>query len=180
MTEFNFLPWRAARREQIKRKFLRSVLWITSASALLTVLFSIAGQSRISIATEQQLELHAQVSELQAPLAKLKALQGAQRDAAAALIQLESLRNERQGLVAALQSIANAITPDAHLLRLERDDEILTLEGVAGGADLTRFMQRLTLEVGAPVALQDLHAHLDDSQRSSFVLLIGDAQESVP
>ncbi|MDR2212007.1 MAG: PilN domain-containing protein [Pseudomonadales bacterium] len=148
MHEFNFLPWREQERARRKTDFLRLLGGAAFCALLLLYGNAYTLRQRLAAQELQHSALGQQLATLESPLSELRALREQHEILEQQLTALQTLQAQRASAALLLDALARALPPSAYYTALERQSDLLRLNGMASGNELTALMQALALVPG--------------------------------
>lgn len=144
MRSINLLPWRAAAREEEKRRFFRHLLGAVSAALVLVLVVRFGLGVKLGGQEERLARLEAESERIQTALGALSSLRDERKRLLARLEVIEALQQDRPKAALMLDALARVQVPGAHFEALAYAGSHLTVKGIAeNNEDVSELMRRL-------------------------------------
>jgi type IV pilus assembly protein PilN len=131
MAQINLLPWREARREELKRQFLGVLGLVALAAVLLVVLADRIVNGQIDAQTARNDYLSQNIRALDAKVAEIRDLQRKRNQLIDRMRVIQELQGNRPVIVRVLDQLVRTIPDGVFYTEVEARDRVLSIEGVA-------------------------------------------------
>ena len=144
MARINLLPWREAYRQEKKKEFLGILVGVLILAGLVAYLWVSSIQSSISDQEARNRLLKTEISALEAAVAEIRELREKREELLARMRVIQDLEGKRPVIVRYFDEMVRAVPDGVYLNRLERQGEVILLEGIAESNNrVSSFMRNL-------------------------------------
>ncbi len=144
MARINLLPWRAERRKQRQKDFVKILGFTVVAAIALVFLIISYHNSQIEGQGERNAFLQAEIAEVDKAIAEIEELDRQKDRLLARKEVIEQLQANRSQMVHLFDSLVRTIPDGAVLTSIKQDDQLLTLNGRAqSNARVSTYMRNL-------------------------------------
>lgn len=182
MPRINLLPWREELRQQRQKQFIQ----ITLLLVLAVILVLIAAGQLIEMQTDRQNQrntlIRTHIGQLNQEIQEVKALRQKREQLLEWIGIVNALQADRNTIVNVFNEIAHATRGQLYLTRIEKQGNLMTLEGEAAtNRDISELMRHLARsETLQDPILTDVSTSNSDSAFNRFVLQIYQDQPDKP
>jgi len=144
MAQINLLPWREARRQQLKKEFLTVLGLIVALAVMLVVLGNqmVSGQIENQVARNQYLKTH--IEELDKQVAKIRDLQRKRNQLVDRMRVIQELQGNRPVIVRILDQLVRSVPDGVFYTNVEARGTTITINGIAESNNrVSSLMRRL-------------------------------------
>ena len=144
MANINLLPWREARREELKRQFLSILGLVAVAAIMLIVLADRVVNGQIDDQKARNDYLSQNIKVLDAKVAEIKDLQRKRNQLIDRMRVIQELQGNRPVIVRVLDQLVRTIPDGVFYTRVQASDKMLSITGVAESNNrVSSLMRRL-------------------------------------
>ncbi|MFN2287474.1 MAG: PilN domain-containing protein [Chromatocurvus sp.] len=144
MAHINLLPWREARREELKRQFLSILALVAVAAIMLIVLADRVVNGQIDDQKARNDYLSQNIKVLDAKVAEIKDLQRKRNQLIDRMRVIQELQGNRPVIVRVLDQLVRTIPDGVFYTRVQALDKTLSITGVAESNNrVSSLMRRL-------------------------------------
>ncbi len=144
MAHINLLPWREARREELKRQFLSILGLVVVAAIMLVVLADRVVNSQIDNQKSRNDYLSQNIRVLDAQVAEIKDLQRKRNQLIDRMRVIQELQGNRPVIVRVLDQLVRTVPDGVFYTQVEAKEKTLAIEGVAESNNrVSSLMRRL-------------------------------------
>ncbi len=144
MAHINLLPWREARREELKRQFLSILGLIALAGIMLVVLGDRIVNGQIDDQKARNDYLSENIRTLDAKVAEIKDLQRKRNQLIDRMRVIQELQGNRPVIVRVLDQLVRTVPDGVFYTRVQARDKTLAITGVAESNNrVSSLMRRL-------------------------------------
>lgn len=144
MAHINLLPWREARREELKRQFLSILGLVAVAAIMLIVLADRVVNGQIDDQKARNDYLSQNIKVLDAKVAEIKDLQRKRNQLIDRMRVIQELQGNRPVIVRVLDQLVRTIPDGVFYTRVQARDKTLSITGVAESNNrVSSLMRRL-------------------------------------
>lgn len=163
MANINLLPWREARREELKRQFLVVLGLVAVAGIALIILGDRIENNRIENQRARNAHLTQNIRVLDARVAEIRDLQRRRNQLIDRMRVIQELQGNRPVIVRVLDQLVRTLPDGVFYTEVQARDKLLSIRGVAESNNrVSSLMRRLD-------ASDWLHAPNLDSVRAATV-----------
>ncbi|MDG1938790.1 MAG: PilN domain-containing protein [Pseudomonadales bacterium] len=144
MAKINLLPWREARREQLKQEFLGNLGSVVIAAGLLigAVYFAINGE--IDAQNNRNAYMQKNIDSLNEEVREIDALKSKREQLIDRMNIIQGLQGNRPVIVRIFDQFVRTLPDGVYYQRLQREDQRLTIDGTAESNNrVSNLMRRL-------------------------------------
>lgn len=144
MARINLLPWREAYRQEKKKEFIGILVGVLILAGLVAYLWVSSIQSSISDQEARNRLLKTEISALEAAVAEIRELREKRDQLLARMRVIQDLEGKRPVIVRYFDEMVRAVPDGVFLNRMERQGEVILLEGIAESNNrVSSFMRNL-------------------------------------
>lgn len=144
MAHINLLPWREARREELKRQFLSILGLVVVAAIMLLVLADRVVNGQIDNQKSRNDYLSQNIRVLDAQVAEIKDLQRKRNQLIDRMRVIQELQGNRPVIVRVLDQLVRTVPDGVFYTQVEAKEKTLSIEGVAESNNrVSSLMRRL-------------------------------------
>lgn len=144
MAHINLLPWREARREELKRQFLSILGLVVVAAIMLVVLADRVVNGQIDNQKSRNDYLSQNIRVLDAQVAEIKDLQRKRNQLIDRMRVIQELQGNRPVIVRVLDQLVRTVPDGVFYTQVEAQEKTLSIEGVAESNNrVSSLMRRL-------------------------------------
>lgn len=144
MARINLLPWREAYRQEKKKEFIGILVGVLILAGLVAYLWVSGIQSSISDQQARNRLLQTEISALEAAVAEIRELREKRDELLARMRVIQDLEGKRPVIVRYFDEMVRAVPDGVYLNRMERQGEVILLEGIAESNNrVSSFMRNL-------------------------------------
>lgn len=144
MARINLLPWREAYRQEKKKEFIGILVGVLILAGLLAYLWVSGIQSSISDQQARNRMLQTEISALDAAVAEIQQLRQKREELLARMRVIQDLEGTRPVIVRYFDEMVRAVPDGVYLNRVQRQGEVIMLEGIAESNNrVSSFMRNL-------------------------------------
>lgn len=187
MAKINLLPWRDQHREDKKREFIGILVGVFILAALISFFWVANIQARIEGQNERNRILQTEIDDLSQKVEEIEMLQSRREELLATMEVIQSLEGTRSYVVRYFDDLVRAVPDGVYLNRLERVNNLLTIEGIAeSNSRVSNLMRNLSASdwYAEPNLTSVVAAPEEGEQANRFVMQVsvthpgaGDEQE---
>lgn len=174
MPRINLLPWREELRKERQKNFTQISLLFVLLAALLSVVAGQLIEQRIDVQRGRNQLITTHIDELNREIQEVRALRK-KRDQLLSWIDIvQNLQADRGDPVKMFNDIATATTAQLYLTRIQKEGNLLTLEGeAAGNREISLLMRSLAQsEILQDPTLTDVSASTVNAGFNHFTLQV--------
>ncbi len=144
MARINLLPWREAYRQEKKKEFIGILVGVLILAGLVAYLWVSSIQSSISDQQSRNRLLKTEISALEAAVVEIQQLREKREQLLARMRVIQDLEGKRPVIVRYFDEMVRAVPDGVYLNRMERQGEVILLEGIAESNNrVSSFMRNL-------------------------------------
>lgn len=144
MAHINLLPWREARREELKRQFLSILGLVVVAAIMLVVLADRVVNGQIDDQKARNDYLSQNIRVLDAQVAEIKDLQRRRNQLIDRMRVIQELQGNRPVIVRVLDQLVRTVPDGVFYTQVEAKEKTLSIKGVAESNNrVSSLMRRL-------------------------------------
>ncbi len=144
MARINLLPWREAYRQEKKKEFIGILVGVLILAGLVAYLWISGIQSSISDQQARNRLLKTEISALEAAVVEIQQLREKRDELLARMRVIQDLEGKRPVIVRYFDEMVRAVPDGVFLDRMQREGEVIMLEGIAESNNrVSSFMRNL-------------------------------------
>ena len=150
MKGINLLPWREQLREEKKRQFLTILIGAVIIAALIMIFIHVSFAKMIHAQKSHNRYIQQEVSKLDRKIRTINELKKHKAALLARMAIIQELQEERSQIVRLFDEIVNVLPKGVYLSKIERKNNLITLEGIAeSNTNISQLMRRINNNVAA-------------------------------
>ncbi|MGD8175927.1 PilN domain-containing protein [Marinimicrobium sp. ARAG 43.8] len=144
MAKINLLPWREAYRQEKKKEFIGIIVVVVIVAGLLAYLWSAGVQSSIADQNARNRVLKTEIAALDEAVKEIRELREKREELLARMRVIQDLEGTRPVIVRYFDDMVRAIPDGVFLTRMQRQGQVIQLEGIAESNNrVSSFMRNL-------------------------------------
>lgn len=144
MARINLLPWREVYRQEKKKEFIGIMVGVVILSGLIGYLWVSSVKSDISDQQARNRLLETEIADLEEAVQEIETLKEEKEQLLARMQVIQDLEGKRPVIVRYFDDIVRAIPDGVYLNRMERSGSTLSLSGIAESNNrVSSFMRNL-------------------------------------
>ena len=144
MANINLLPWREARRQERKKRFLIGLGATLAVAAVSVLLWDLAVNSQIDSQQSRNQYLRTQIALLDQEVAEIRDLQRKRNQLIERMRVIQALQGNRPVIVRLLDQLVRTVPDGVFYTSLQTKENVVSLEGVAESNNrVSSLMRRL-------------------------------------
>lgn len=144
MARINLLPWREAYRQEKKKEFIGILVGVAIAAGFVAYLWVSAVQTSIADQSARNRLLQTEISALEQQVSEIEELKQRREELLSRMRVIQDLEGTRPVIVRYFDDMVRAIPDGVFLNRLQRDGQVIRLEGIAESNNrVSSFMRNL-------------------------------------
>lgn len=179
MARINLLPWRDAERQEKKKEFFTVLVGFCILGLLCSYVWVTAVQGAIDNQNARNTRLESEIDALEEQVAEIQQLKQRRAELLDRMKVIQDLQGTRPVIVRYFDELVRAVPEGVYLTALERDGDVLTINGVAESlnriSSLMRNLESSDWYTEASISTIDEIVSDDDNPAQDFEMTVNAA-----